>query len=199
MMKTKNAISLLAAFLFLQAFVAPYQARAEESPSVLVSVPEQKLYWFDADGHKFTKYRISTSRFGIGDTRSSYATPTGQLEVAAKIGDGAEPGTVFHHGRPTGEICRVNAPGRDPIVTRILCLRGLERRNAHALSRGIFIHGTPDEKHIGSPASWGCIRMKSSDVVKLFRQVRPGTRVEITTDRVATLFGSVNRPAPSGG
>ena len=39
----------------------------------------------------------------------------------------------------------MNAPGRDPIVTRILWLRGLERRNANAFSRMIYIHGTPEE------------------------------------------------------
>ena len=184
---------LLATLLSLQIFILLQSALAAENPSIVVSVPEQKLYVFDADGHKVASYRVSTSKFGLGDSRSSYATPTGQLEVASKIGHGAEPGTVFHHCRRTGEICPANAPGRDPIVTRILCLRGLESQNAHALSRGIFIHGTPDERHIGRPVSYGCIRMKSRDVVELFEQVRPGTRVEITTDRVGGLFGNVSR------
>jgi hypothetical protein len=186
---------LLAVLLSLQTFIILQSALAADPASLVVSVPEQKLYVFDADGHKISSYRVSTSKFGIGDTRSSYTTPTGQLEVASKIGHGVEPGTVFRHCRPTGEICPPNAPGRDPIVTRVLCLRGLERQNAHALSRGIFIHGTPDERHIGRPASYGCIRMKSRDVVELFEQVRPGTRVEITTDRVGGLFGNVSRPS----
>lgn len=184
---------LLAILLSLQTFIVLQPALSAENPTLIVSVPEQKLYLFDADGHKVASYRISTSKFGLGDTRSSYATPTGQLEVAVKIGQGAEPGTVFHHCRPTGEICPPNAPGRDPIVSRILCLRGLEQQNARALSRGIFIHGTADERHIGRPVSYGCIRMKSRDVVELFEQVRPGTRVEITTDRVSGLFGNVTR------
>ena len=186
---------LLATLLSLQVFIVLQSALAAENPSIMVSVPEQKLYVFDADGHKVASYRISTSKFGLGDSRSSYATPIGQLEVAAKIGQGAEPGMVFHHCRPTGEICPPNAPGRDPIVTRILCLRGLEKTNAQALARGIFIHGTPDERNLGRPVSWGCIRMKSRDVVELFEQVRPGTRVEITTERVGGLFGGATRTA----
>jgi hypothetical protein len=190
---------LLAALLSLLTFTVLQSALAAENPAIVVSVPEQKLYVFDADGHKIASYRVSTSKFGLGDSRWSYATPTGQLEVASKIGHGAEPGTVFHHCRPTGEICPANAAGRDPIVTRILCLRGLEKENAHSLSRGIFIHGTADERHIGSPASYGCIRMKSHDVIEFFDQVRPGTRVEITTDRVGGLFGSATRPAPGHG
>ncbi len=188
---------LLAALLALQIFIVLQSALVAENPSIMVSVPEQKLYVFDADGHKLASYRISTSKFGLGDTRSSFATPTGQLEVAAKIGHGAEPGMVFHHCRPTGEVCPPNAVGRDPIVTRILALRGLEKANLHAFARGIFIHGTPDERNIGRPVSWGCIRMKSRDVVELFDQVRPGTRVEITTDRVGGLFGGATRAVAS--
>ena len=192
-------LRLLAILLSLQTFIVLQSALSAENPTLIVSVPEQKLYLFDADGHKVASYRVSTSKFGLGDTRSSYATPTGQLEVTAKIGQGAEPGTVFHHCRPTGEICPPNAPGRDPIVSRILCLRGLEQQNARALSRGIFIHGTADERHIGRPVSWGCIRMKSRDVVELFEQVRPGTHVEITTQRVGGFFGSVTHATPGRG
>ncbi len=188
---------LLAVLLPLQTFVVLQSAFAAENPTLVVSVPEQKLYVFDENGHKVASYRVSTSKFGIGDTRNSYTTPAGQLEVASKIGHGAESGAVFHGCRQTGEICPPNAPGRDPIVTRILRLRGLESQNASALSRGIYIHGTPDERHIGRPASYGCIRMKSRDVLELFEQVRPGTRVEITTDRVGGLFGNATWPMPN--
>ncbi len=190
---------LLAILLSLQTFIVLQSASAAGAASVIVSVPEQKLYVFDESGRKITSYRVSTSKFGLGDSRSSYATPVGQLAVATKIGGGAEPGSVFRHCRRTGEICPPNAPGRDPIVTRILCLRGLEQQNAHALSRGIFIHGTPDERNIGRPASYGCIRMKSRDVVELFDKIAAGTRVEITTERVGGLFGSLPRIAAGRG
>jgi lipoprotein-anchoring transpeptidase ErfK/SrfK len=174
-------------------------APATDTSAIVISVAEQKLYLFNGDGHKVASYRVSTSKFGLGDSRASYATPLGQFAVASKIGDGCVPGTVFHHCRPTGEVIAPNAPGRDPIVTRILPLRGLEPQNAHALSRGIYIHGTPEERNIGRPASYGCVRMKSRDVLDLFDQVRSGTRVEITTDRVASLFGNVTRPALARG
>jgi lipoprotein-anchoring transpeptidase ErfK/SrfK len=191
-------LRFLPAFLLsLQTFIVIQSALAAESSSVVVSVPEQKLYIFDADGQKLAAYRVSTSKFGLGDSRSSYATPTGQFVIAAKVGYGADIGTVFRHCRRTGEICPVNAKGRDPIVTRILCLKGLEKQNAHTLSRGIFIHGTPDERNIGRPVSYGCIRMKSKDVVDLFNQVRQGTRVEITTGRIGNLFGNASRQAPT--
>ena len=190
---------LLAILVSLQAFIVLQAASSAGDTTLIVSVPEQKLYVFDGNGHKVASYKVSTSKFGLGDTRSSYATPVGQLAVDSKIGGGAEPGTVFRHCRRTGEICPPNAPGRDPIVTRILRLRGLDQQNSHALSRGIFIHGTPDERNIGRPASYGCIRMKSRDVVELFDHVRTGTRVEITTDRVGGLFGSLPRVAAGRG
>ena len=193
----RRSLALIA--FSLQLFIPAVSARAAENISVVVSIAEQRLYVFDDEGHRLNSYRVSTSQFGIGDARNSYATPTGQLEIAGKIGAGATPGAVFHHCRSTGEICPVNARGRDPIVTRVLPLRGLERQNARALPRGIFIHGTPDERDIGRPVSWGCIRMKSRDVMDLFDLVQKGTKVEITNDRVGGLFGGLARsPAARG-
>jgi hypothetical protein len=145
---------------------------------VVVSVPDQRLALVE-NGTCIAKYPISTSRFGLGDRPRSYATPLGALSVAGKIGAGSRPGTVFKGGRPTGEVLRPNAPGRDPIVTRILQLRGLERRNAAAYARGIYIHGTTVESRVGRPDSYGCIRMRSRDVIALFDAVRVGTRVEV--------------------
>ena len=170
---------------------------ADASVDLIVSVPEQRMYVFDAQGEKLASYKISTSARGLGDGRGTYATPLGRLAVAAKIGAGAAIGTVFKGGRRTGEICKPNAKGRDPIVTRILHLRGLEQQNARAFDRCIYIHGTPDERHLGKPVSYGCIRMSSSDVVALFDMVDVGTRIEITQDRVTSMFGAIVR-RPTG-
>ncbi len=189
---------ILATLLSLQT-LGTLPTSAAQASSVVVSISEQRLYVFDENGHKLTSYRVSTSKYGIGDSRGSYTTPIGQFAIAGKIGAGAQPGTVFRHCRPTGEICRPNAPGRDPIVTRILPLRGLQYENSRALSRGIYIHGTADERHIGRPASYGCIRMKSRDVVELFDQVRTGTIVEITPRRVGGLFANATRPPQDRG
>ncbi|MEY2528015.1 MAG: hypothetical protein QOJ05_105 [Verrucomicrobiota bacterium] len=145
----------------------------------MVSVPDQTLALVEG-GVVREKFSVSTSKFGLGDKSNSYATPLGSLEIASKIGGNAPLGTVFKSRRPTGEILAPDAPGRDPIVTRILWLRGLERENARAYSRGIYIHGTPVEKLIGRPVSYGCIRMRSKDVMRLFSTVRVGTRIEIT-------------------
>ena len=157
---------------------------ARSNPAIIVSVPEQKLVLLN-NGLRVAQFPISTSKFGLGDRPRSYATPLGTLAVAAKVGANAPAGAVFKGRRFTGEVLRPNAPGRDPIVTRIMHLRGLESQNARAYGRGIYIHGTPEERLIGRPASYGCIRMRSKDVVKLFNVVPVGTRVEIVNAPVS--------------
>jgi lipoprotein-anchoring transpeptidase ErfK/SrfK len=147
-------------------------------PSIVVSVPDQTLALIN-DGMVVARYRVSTSKFGLGDGNGTYATPLGSMAVASKIGANAPLGAVFKNRRPTGEVLKPNAPGRDPIVSRILWLRGLEKQNARAYSRNIYIHGTPEERLIGRPASFGCIRMRSQDVANLFNAVPVGTRIDI--------------------
>jgi lipoprotein-anchoring transpeptidase ErfK/SrfK len=122
------------------------------------------------------------------------------MEVAKKIGASAPLGMKFKSRQPTGEIVPVNAPGRDPIVTRILWLRGLERRNANAFSRMIYIHGTPEESKLGTPASYGCIRMRSKDIVQLFNMVGSGAKVIVDNEHLPQpmLGPQIQRIAQSG-
>lgn len=153
---------------------------------VIVSIREQKLALVQ-NGTRVATYPVSTSKFGLGDRRGSMATPLGFLQVARKIGDHAPAGAVFHKRRFTGEILPPNAPGRDPIITRIIWLRGLQPWNARAFHRCIYIHGTPAEKLIGQPASYGCIRMKSGDVTALYSQLQLGALVQILPDKLPKL------------
>ena len=145
----------------------------------MISVPDQKLVLMQ-NGARVAEYPVSTSRYGVGDRFGSYATPVGWMEVATKIGGDAPLGTVFKGRQPTGEVIRPNAPGRDPIVSRILWLRGLQSTSRNAYSRAIYIHGTPVERLIGRPVSYGCVRMRSRDVAELYSRVDVGTRVQIT-------------------
>lgn len=165
---------------------------------VVVSIPQQRLALLD-NGALIATYPISTSKFAIGDAPGSRATPLGELEIARKIGGGAVLGTVFKDRRPTGEILVPDAPGRDPIVTRILWLRGRESQNANAYGRYIYIHGTPEERNIGQRASYGCIRMKSRDVMQLYDIVGWGARVTILNEPLEAMVpGLAPAPGPGG-
>ena len=154
---------------------------------IVISTREQKLALLDR-GNLMAIYPVSTSKFGLGDWRGSRYTPLGQLQIAEKIGDNAPPGTVFKDRRRTGEIVLPDSPGRDPIVTRILWLRGLEPQNANAFTRDIYIHGTPEERLIGTPASYGCIRMRSRDIINLYDIVGVGAAVTIFDGSLASAI-----------
>ena len=153
---------------------------------IVISTSEQKLALLDR-GNLMGVYPVSTSKFGLGDWPGSSFTPLGELEIAKKIGDDAPPGAVFKDQHRTGEIVAPDSPGRDPIVTRILWLRGRDPQNAHAYTRMIYIHGTPEERNIGFPASYGCIRMRSSDIINLYEIVGRGAQVTIINEPLAVV------------
>jgi hypothetical protein len=69
-------------------------------------------------------------------------------------------------------------------VTRVIWLDGLEAQNKNAHARGIYIHGTPEESKIGTPASYGCIRMRSKDVIQVFNAIPVGTVVSIIPSKL---------------
>jgi len=173
-------------------------APLDTSNQVIISVRDQKLVLM-RNGSKVATYPISTSMFGLGDAWGRMTTPLGYLAVEKKIGDNVPVGAVFHKRRLTGEILQPNTPGRDPITTRIIWLRGLEAQNAHAFQRCIYIHGTPEENKIGRPASYGCIRMKSKDVAELYDQLPLGAVVQIIPDRLPKTEKMKARQEMSGG
>ncbi len=173
-------------------------APLDTSNQVIISVRDQKLVLL-RNGSKVASYPISTSMFGLGDAWGRMTTPLGYLAVEKKIGDNVPVGAVFHKRRLTGEVLQPNTPGRDPITTRIIWLRGLEAQNAHAFQRCIYIHGTPEENKIGRPASYGCIRMKSKDVAELYDQLPVGAVVQIVPDRLPKLEKTKPRQEMSGG
>jgi lipoprotein-anchoring transpeptidase ErfK/SrfK len=157
------------------------------STEVIVSVPDQVLAIVDR-GRLIAQYPISTSKFGLGDSAGSYRTPLGTLFVSAKFGDNLPPGAVIKNRVPTGEVLTANAPGRDPIVARVIWLRGMEAQNRGARDRCIYIHGTPEERRIGKPASFGCIRMRSRDVIALYNSVHIGMHVSITRKHISDFI-----------
>ena len=148
---------------------------------LLVSVRDQKMALYE-QGERVATYPVSTSKFGLGDRPGSNRTPVGEMEVTQKIGGGQPMGMVFKSRRPTGKILRPNTPDEDSIVTRILRLRGREASTRNTFGRFIYIHGTVEERKIGQPASHGCIRMRSRDIVDLYDRVAVGARVRVTTE-----------------
>lgn len=150
---------------------------------LLVSIGRQALWRLRAGAHA-VRYDVSTSRYGNGCAEGSNQTPLGVHRIEQKIGDGAPSGTRFRGRQPVADGGSGHPADADPITSRILWLRGLEPgRNSGAgcdsYTRYIYIHGTPHEAAIGSPASIGCIRMRNADVIALYDVVAEGTPVVI--------------------
>jgi hypothetical protein len=154
---------------------------------IIVSISEQKLYLYKND-MLVRQYPVSTSKYGAGNTQGSNKTPLGQHMIVSKVGRNARMGEIFQSRRRTRRIAGFgsNASGEDHITTRIMRLAGLERginkgKGIDSFKRCIYIHGTPHEHLIGTPASHGCIRMKNKDIIALFEIVPRNTLVTIIT------------------
>lgn len=154
---------------------------------LVVSLSGQRLGLHAADGRLET-FPISTARLGPGEFVGSGCTPRGQHRIRAKIGGGCPLGAVFRGRRWTGEVYSSELaaadPRRDWILTRILWLTGCEPgRNrggsVDTLRRFIYIHGCPDTEPMGVARSHGCIRMRNTDLIRLFERVPLGCPVLI--------------------
>lgn len=156
-------------------------------PVVFVDIGKQRLT-LEIDGAIEMDVPVSTAIKGPGEETGSECTPRGWHKIRARIGESCPENTIFVARRPTGEIYNRELhklfPGRDWILTRILWLSGLEPGknrlgSVDTMRRYIYIHGTPDDMALGVPGSHGCVRMRNSDIIKLFDRVASGTRIYI--------------------
>ena len=176
-----------APILILTSLVAARAVNPSTAAEIVVSIPDQTLALLDEE-KVLARYRVSTSKFGNGDNVGSYRTPLGTLFVSGKFGDHLPVGTVIKNRAPTGEVIGVDAPNRDAIISRVIWLRGMERQNSAAHDRCIYIHGTPEERNIGKAASFGCVRMRSRDVIALYDRVHIGMHVTIREKSIDELL-----------
>jgi UDP-N-acetylmuramate--alanine ligase len=163
---------------------------------VVVDVAQQRVHLLE-DGRVTLSAPISTSVHGVGGEEGSNRTPLGWHRVSARIGAGAEAGSVFRSREPTGEVWRGESRADDLITTRILWLDGLEPGlnrgpGCDSRERYIYFHGTNHEARLGEPASSGCIRMSNADVARLFDRVQVGDLVVVPDP------GGNDMPDPQG-
>jgi hypothetical protein len=151
-----------------------------------INIEQQILSLVKQDNQPVQSYPVSSSRFGPGQQENSYKTPLGIHKIAQKIGTGEPLGRVFKARVATDQLSYAEdyQGEQDIISSRILWLKGLQTGwnsggDVDTFERYIYIHGTPDEAHIGQPVSQGCIRMKNHDVIELFDRVEEGDLVFI--------------------
>lgn len=154
---------------------------------LLVVIDRQKLYLIQK-GASIWSCTISTGAQGVGQGLGSGQTPLGLHRIHSKIGEGADPYTIFEARLDTGHRAVANEPPFC-ITTRILRLEGLEEGvnlgkdgrgdTVDSFERYIYIHGTNAENDIGSPVSEGCVRLRPCDMLTLFDGVKEGELVYI--------------------
>ncbi len=160
-------------------FISSKYSKEKLDNFIYIGVKRQKLYLFEAN--IISKiYKVSTSLKGAGNEMSSYKTPLGLHFIYEKIGNNAPIGTLFINKKNTNKIVEIDSltlnQNKDEITTRLMSLMGKELNinkggRVDTFKRGIYIHGTSNEKSIGKPSSHGCIRMKNNDIIELFNSV----------------------------
>jgi lipoprotein-anchoring transpeptidase ErfK/SrfK len=173
-----NATKTLVVTVLILACVIPLCAQdsAPDNPpddeddsnrTVLVSLVDRKLAVIE-DGVVIATFQVAV---GADVTPS----PTGEFKVVSRVENPTyyRPGTVIPAGK------------NNPVGTRWM---GLSQK-------GYGIHGTNAPGSIGHAASHGCIRLRNSDVEKLFTMVQVGDTVKIRGERddeVAQIFGALD-------
>lgn len=164
---------------------AGWDERVEGGLGLWVSAARQELIGIRGDRVEFV-YLCSTAARGMGNRENSNQTPTGWHKIEERIGGNAPWGTIFVERKSTGKTWATDqVTEKDYVLTRIMWLRGLEPGinagpGVDSHDRYIYIHGTPAEDKIGTPASMGCIRLRNDDVITLFETVESGTPVLMT-------------------
>ncbi len=188
-------LTLLPLLIHAQAATSVQQAEAllqergwGPTPYALVVDPAtQRMHLYDK-GERTQTFVISTCKHGLRNRKGWQGTPTGLHRIKEKHGDGLPLGAVLESREFTGDTARIftdktDVPD-DQITTRILWLQGLEP--GHNLGgdfdtyeRYIYLHGTPEEGLLGTPASHGCIRANNREMLALYKRLPVGTLVYI--------------------
>lgn len=162
-----------------------YRGQDLRGDLLYVSVNSQVLYHVRG-GRMIAHYPVATAKNGLGCQQNSYCTPTGLHRIREKFGDGIPEFGILRDRKYTGELADPDFAGvdKDWITTRVLWLEGLEPGHnqggqVDSYERYIYIHGTANERAIGTPSSQGCIRMRNADVAALFKEVDVGTLVVV--------------------
>ena len=150
----------------------PLQTLLPDAPreGIVINLAELRLYYYQPGTNSVTVYPIGIGQLG-GDT----LTPTMVTTISDKR---ANPTWM-----PTANIrARYKANGIDlPAVVPA----GPDNPMGHHAIRlaaygGVYLlHGTNADFGIGMRVSSGCIRLRDGDIETLFRQVTPGTKVNI--------------------
>ena len=150
-----------------------------------ISIQRQALFHV-RERRLMNEYPVATASRGPGSAMNSFQTPTGLHRIVEKHGDAVPPLGILRDRTFTGTLADLDFAGvdKDWITSRILWLDGLEPgvnngSGVDSRERHIYIHGTANERSVGTPSSMGCVRMLNPDVIRLYDQIPVGALVVI--------------------
>jgi len=134
-------------------------------PYVLLDLSERRVYLVDeAAGGRGEGYPVA-----IG--RKRYPTPTGRFQINEMVEN--PDFLIFDFNNPKAKDKGRIPPGpKNPLGLRWI---------GFAFDHGwaIGFHGTHKTEVLGLAVSHGCVRMRNTDIVKLFERVKLGTTVVV--------------------
>ncbi len=146
----------------------PLADDADDARSIylVLRLGERRLHVMEGDDRDETGRRLASFPVAVG--RPEYATPTGRFRVVEKIED---PDFVqFDWNDPSHVVGRLEPGPDNPLGARWIGFTA-------AYGWTIGFHGTPQPELLGQAVSHGCVRMRNSDVLQLYRRVEIGTPV----------------------
>ncbi len=137
-------------------------------------------------------FNISTAINGPGNELDSFRTPTGELRVEEKVGDGAPLRTVFKGRVAIGVLGEDEKPAGTEPLTRILWLGRSDEEEAklgyppgYTQSRYIYLCGTRHEDKLGTPNSQGSIVFSNADIMTVHDAMKVGDKVTVVPPRAS--------------
>jgi hypothetical protein len=145
------AIRALAALLLSSPAAAQASAPApapepESGLRLELNIPTQRLLVFDGDS-VIRRYTVSVGQPGFDTPDGSFAVQRAEWN----------PWWRPPEGRAWSRDDKLTPPGPENPMGRVKLF----------FAPFYYLHGTPHEKELGTPASHGCVRMRNTDVIEL--------------------------------
>ena len=159
-------LAVLSALLLANPFPAHAQGADGGGLRLDLNIPEQVLRVYDGDSLIRT-YPVSVGLPG-------HDTPDGEYTI-----DRAEWNPWWRPpAREWAKNDKVTPPGPNNPMGRVKLF----------FAPYYYLHGTPHEKELGTPASHGCVRMKNSDVIALARLLHERARGSVALAEIAAIL-----------
>lgn len=169
-MGVRSAVLGLAAASAVFFCPAPARAARPDSLALVLNVPACRLDVVAG---------ADTARYPVSPGTPDHPTPLGTYAVERVIWNPSWVPPPF----PWAAGYDVTPPGPDNPVGRVKLYFG----------RYLYVHGTPDEAALGTPASHGCVRMAQADAMALARAVHAWATPGVPDSLIETLAADPRR------